>query len=227
MDENPSEETVVVATYSTRHDAEMAKSILEDNGISAFVVADDVHVPLQLTEGVRLIVLQSQVRRASEALEDLGLTPHTVRADGEKLSDAAERIDRPAKSSADPDNLFPDQDYLSDDYETGVNSPTPSSPDERRRSLQPRERAIVASTIAALLVVVLFFVPWRVEPNDEIVWAPFYRSPITHTTTFEEPGVTRINYEAGEVAFGILLLQVLGVVAVGGISFVLIPGERT
>ena len=64
------EETTVVATYINRHDAEVAKSFLEDHGISSFVVADDVHPPIQLTEGVRLFVMRSAALSARRALED-------------------------------------------------------------------------------------------------------------------------------------------------------------
>ena len=64
------EETTVVATYSNRHDAEVAKSFLEDHGISSFVVADDVHPPIQLTGGVRLFVMSSEGRSARRALVD-------------------------------------------------------------------------------------------------------------------------------------------------------------
>ena len=70
-----SEETAVVAKYSNRHDAETAKSFLQDQGISSFVTADDVHPPLQLTEGVRLRVMTSEVRAAKAALEDADMLP--------------------------------------------------------------------------------------------------------------------------------------------------------
>ena len=194
MAENPSEETKIVAIYSTRHDAEIARSFLEDNGINAFVVADDVHVPLQLTEGARLVVMQSHAERASEALADVGLTSSGFGADQEGFFEeemADERM-----------------------------SPPPSS-DERRRTLIPPRRSIVASTMVALLIVVLFFIPWRIERTDDIIWAPFYRPPITHTTTFQELGGARVNYEKGEVAPGILLVQVLGVAVAGWISLML------
>lgn len=190
MDENPSEETTIVAMYSTRHDAEIAKSFLEDHGIDAFVVADDVHVPLQVTEGARLIVMQSKAERAHEALADVRLLPDSF-AEPEYLID--ENLDADAEGTA----------------------PLPASSRERRRPLKSSERATIATLVATLVVVMLFFIPWRIDRNNEIVWAPFYRPPITHTTTFQELGGARVNYEKGEVAYDILLLQVLGVLAVG------------
>lgn len=71
MNENlSSEETVVVATYSSRHDAEIAKNFLEDQGVASFVTADDVHPPLQLTEGVKLRVMSTEAAGARKALHE-------------------------------------------------------------------------------------------------------------------------------------------------------------
>lgn len=70
-----SEETVVVATYSSRHDAETAKSFLSDQGITAFVTADDVHPPLQITEGSRVRVMSRDLPAAREALNDAKMLP--------------------------------------------------------------------------------------------------------------------------------------------------------
>lgn len=70
-----SEETIVVARYSNRHDAETAKSFLADQGISSFVTADDVHPPLQLTEGVRLRVMTGEAQAAKKALKDADMLP--------------------------------------------------------------------------------------------------------------------------------------------------------
>ncbi len=71
MNENlSSEETAVVATYSNRHDAEVARSFLEDQGVASFITADDVHPPLQLTEGVKLRVMSKEAQSARKALAD-------------------------------------------------------------------------------------------------------------------------------------------------------------
>ena len=81
MEKDPSEKTVVVATYPARHYAEMAKDYLQDKDIDSFVVADDVHVPLQLTEGARLIVMERQARSAHDALADADLLPDSIAMD--------------------------------------------------------------------------------------------------------------------------------------------------
>ena len=73
--ERSQEETTVVATYSNRHHAETAKSFLADQGVSSFVTADDVHPPLQMTEGVRLRVMTREVQKAKNALKDADMLP--------------------------------------------------------------------------------------------------------------------------------------------------------
>lgn len=90
MARDPSENTEVVATYPARHYAEMAMDFLSDHGIDAFIVADDVHVPLQLTEGARLRVMESKVPAAYAALERAGLLPESIAEDTESGDDGAE-----------------------------------------------------------------------------------------------------------------------------------------
>ena len=78
MNVQPSDKTTVVAVYSARHYAVMARDVLVDAGIHAFVSADDVHVPLQLTEGVKLVVLESEAQAAQDALAEAKLLPDDV-----------------------------------------------------------------------------------------------------------------------------------------------------
>ena len=78
MSFDPSGKTAVLAVYYARHYADMAKDHLEANGITAYVSADDVHVPLQLTEGVRLIVMEKEAEPARAALADASLLPEDV-----------------------------------------------------------------------------------------------------------------------------------------------------
>jgi hypothetical protein len=67
--------TTVVATYTARHYADMARDYLEDNEIPSYVSADDVHVPLQLTEGARLIVMEREVDAARTLLREASMLP--------------------------------------------------------------------------------------------------------------------------------------------------------
>jgi hypothetical protein len=70
MDEHV-DELVVAATFTSRHEADLASATLEDAGISSFVAADDVHPPLQISEGARLMVMSNDAPRARAILADL------------------------------------------------------------------------------------------------------------------------------------------------------------
>lgn len=90
MSIDSSQKTAVVATYPARHYAEMARDFLADNNIDAFVIADDVHVPLQLTEGARLLVMEAQAEAAYDALADAGLLPESISTDAAVDDDEAQ-----------------------------------------------------------------------------------------------------------------------------------------
>lgn len=70
MDER--EKTTVVATFSHRHDAEIAGDRLQRAQIRSFISADDAggtHPHLQQTHGVKLLVLDRKAREARSILE--------------------------------------------------------------------------------------------------------------------------------------------------------------
>lgn len=70
------QETAVIATYSTRRDAEIAREYLNEEGISAFFSADDaggMHPELQRSQGVDLLALDGVVERARELLDEADL----------------------------------------------------------------------------------------------------------------------------------------------------------
>ena len=78
-----SEKTTILATYAARHEAEVAKSFLADQGIDAFIVADDVHVSLQYSDGARVVVLERRAEEAYQALSEADLLPESfVAAEG-------------------------------------------------------------------------------------------------------------------------------------------------
>jgi hypothetical protein len=71
MPQHPSvEKTTILATYSNRADAEVIKARLADREIDAMIVADDVHPSFQLTEGVKLRVMDREVDRARHILAE-------------------------------------------------------------------------------------------------------------------------------------------------------------
>ena len=80
-DESSQQQSTVVASYSTRHDAEMARDYLDEAGISAFMRVDDaggMHPELQRVHGVHLVVLgNGAARQAHKALQEAGMLPRS------------------------------------------------------------------------------------------------------------------------------------------------------
>jgi hypothetical protein len=71
MDED-SEKTVVLKMFTNEFEAEIAKSLLKEEGIEGYISSDDVggmQPPQQLSEGIRLIVLEEDYQRAKEILD--------------------------------------------------------------------------------------------------------------------------------------------------------------
>jgi Putative prokaryotic signal transducing protein len=69
-----SEELIVIKTFSNETDAAMARQVLEDSGIRAFVFKDDaggMEPHLQRTTGVRLIIDRAAAERARVILQTL------------------------------------------------------------------------------------------------------------------------------------------------------------
>lgn len=72
------EETTVLATYSTRRTAEMARDYLADADIRAFVSSDDaggMHPQMQRPHGVKLVGMRATAQRARSLLDDAALLP--------------------------------------------------------------------------------------------------------------------------------------------------------
>lgn len=82
------EDTVIAATYSNRQDAEIAKARLAEHEIESLIIADDTHPSFQLTEGVKLCVLEGVGDQASRILEEQGLFGENEQADEEEWADA-------------------------------------------------------------------------------------------------------------------------------------------
>ena len=69
-----SKETVVLTMFATELDALMARDVLKDEGVAAFVLKDDaggVNPRLQRTNGVRLMVDAADTERAHRILRTL------------------------------------------------------------------------------------------------------------------------------------------------------------
>lgn len=69
-------ESVVVAKFHRRHEADFAKGYLEDAGIPAVLGADDAggaDLGLAFSRQVRLLVRKEDLRRARAVLRDAGV----------------------------------------------------------------------------------------------------------------------------------------------------------
>lgn len=63
-------DSVSIRSCATREEAELLKSLLEVNSIHAMVAADDyIGLPLQVSGGIQLIVLQQDAERARQIIE--------------------------------------------------------------------------------------------------------------------------------------------------------------
>lgn len=72
------EETTVIATYTTRRDAEVARDYLADADIRSFVSSDDaggMHPQMQAPHGVKLVGMSQRASRAREKLDEANLLP--------------------------------------------------------------------------------------------------------------------------------------------------------
>ncbi len=68
------DDAVVLETFASRIEAELAAGLLESEGIPTLIVADDASSalpPLQFTRGVRLLVAAEDRYRAREILRDM------------------------------------------------------------------------------------------------------------------------------------------------------------
>lgn len=83
---------------------------------------------------------------------------------------------------------------------------------------------MLATTAVALIITTIFFVPWRAGPSGEIKWAPVYRQPMSYVRSYDDTysrqGNSRLSYEDGEVALGILALEIVTIGAIGWGAFV-------
>lgn len=83
---------------------------------------------------------------------------------------------------------------------------------------------VVATGVSGLILVVVFLCPWRIELTDEIRWSPIYQPPMafvrTYDATYGEKGGYRIESEEAHIAIDYLVLEVLALIAVGGVFYV-------
>ncbi|MCX5890957.1 MAG: DUF2007 domain-containing protein [Deltaproteobacteria bacterium] len=72
------DDAIVLETFASRIEAEMAAGLLESEGVEAMVMADDAggaYPMLQFIRGVRLLVYREDEARAREILKDMEAVP--------------------------------------------------------------------------------------------------------------------------------------------------------
>lgn len=94
-----------------------------------------------------------------------------------------------------------------------------------------RQNTVVATGIAALILVPLFLFPWRVAPGPgaasaELRWSPIYQPPLSYVRSYDaaygDRGSTRLEANTATRAWGVLALQLLAIGVVGGVLYVLV-----
>ena len=68
------ENTIVLKTFLNEFEAEIAKGVLDEEGIESFITKDDegsMAPPLQFTQGVRLHIFEKDLEKANEILNSL------------------------------------------------------------------------------------------------------------------------------------------------------------
>ncbi len=66
------ERTIVLKVFTNEFEAELAKGLLEEEEIKAYISSDDVggmQPPQQMSEGIKLIVMENDYQRAKEILD--------------------------------------------------------------------------------------------------------------------------------------------------------------
>lgn len=92
--------------------------------------------------------------------------------------------------------------------------------------MNDRQRLITATFAVALFVAAFFFVPWRRHDSRRILWAPFYRNPITLESTLSGSTINnRFVRMKGRPVWSLYFLQLVGIAGTGYVLFRLVRSE--
>lgn len=92
-----------------------------------------------------------------------------------------------------------------------------------------RQNTVVATGVAALILVPLFLFPWHVAPgpgaaSPELRWSPIYQEPMSYVRSYDaasgDRGGARLKANSATRAWGVLVLQLIAIGAVGGVLYV-------
>ena len=73
-EKDDNQNTVVIKTFMNEFEAEIARGVLEDEGVESFISKDDegsMYPSLRLTEGVRLHIFEKDIDKANDILNSL------------------------------------------------------------------------------------------------------------------------------------------------------------
>ena len=92
--------------------------------------------------------------------------------------------------------------------------------------MNEKQRAVAGTVAIALLVVALFYVPWRVESTGDLKWAPFYRNPVVERSTLMGESIeSRFIRLKGRPVWSLYLLQLMAIGASGALVYWLVRDE--
>ena len=82
------------------------------------------------------------------------------------------------------------------------------------------QRGVAGTVAIALLVAALFFIPWRIESNGKLAWAPFYRNPVMQRSIrMTEQIDSQFVRLKGRPVWALYVAQLVAIGAVGGVVY--------
>ena len=88
------------------------------------------------------------------------------------------------------------------------------------------QRGVLGTVVVAIFVAAFYFIPWRADETNELVWSPFYRNPVEYEASYMD-GTTRAVFRQvkGRRAWGIYALQFIVIGAAGWIAFAAVADD--
>lgn len=85
------------------------------------------------------------------------------------------------------------------------------------------QNTVLATTIAGILLVLVYLCPWRIHETGELKWSPIYQPPLSYQERYDPDYGTeeifRMESRNAEIAYGILALELIAVAAAGGVMY--------
>ena len=86
--------------------------------------------------------------------------------------------------------------------------------------MNDKQNAVVATTVCGLILVIAFLCPWRIESSNELKWSPIYQQPMSYVRSYDvEYGKYSIKPEEGQIAYGIMALEVVSLLMAAGFMY--------